>query len=137
IDAFRSAAGLSQKHPTVVLVPNSGALAHFSGDETEADLDLEWSGAIAPNANIVYVTVGNNPNFNVFNSLQYAINNNSAPVISISYGNCEANLPRSFVLTMRQWAQQANAQGQTISGPSGDDGAADCDFQVTTATRGL
>jgi hypothetical protein len=110
---------------------------HSSGDETEADLDLEWSGGIAPKATIKYVTVGNNKNFNVFDSLHYAITNNVAPVISISYGNCEANLSKSFVLTMQQWAQQANSQGQTISGPSGDDGAADCDSKVSSATHGL
>jgi subtilase family serine protease len=136
IGAFRSASGLAAKNPTVVLVPNTGTLVHSSGDETEADLDVEWSGAVASNANIVYITVGNNQNFNVFDSFHYAITNNSAPVISISYGNCEANLG-SFVQTMQQWAQQANSQGQTISGPSGDDGAADCDANVTSATKGL
>ena len=121
IDAFRSAAGLSVNDPTVKLVPNSGTLVHSTGDETEADLDLEWAGGIAPNANIIYYTVGNSSNSNVFDSLNYAVQQNAAHVISISYGNCEANLG-SFVLTLRQWAQQANAQGQTISGPSGDDG---------------
>jgi subtilase family serine protease len=136
IDAFRSAAGLSVNDPTVKLVPNSGTLVHSTGDETEADLDLEWAGGIAPKANIIYYTVGNGSNSNVFDSLNYAVQQNAAHVISISYGNCEANLG-SFVLTLRQWAQQANAQGQTISGPSGDDGAADCDSNVTSATHGL
>ena len=28
------------------------------GDLEEADIDVEWSGAIAKNANILYVTVG-------------------------------------------------------------------------------
>ena len=136
IDAFRSAAGLSVNDPTVKLVPNSGTLVHSTGDETEADLDLEWAGGIAPNANIIYYTVGNSSNSNVFDSLNYAVQQNAAHVISISYGNCEAKLG-SFILTLRQWAQQANAQGQTISGPSGDDGAADCDSNVTSATHGL
>src|SRR5216684_195225 len=61
IDAFRSAAGLSVNDPNVVLVPGTGTLTHFTGDETEADLDLEWSNAIAPSATIQYVTVGNDP----------------------------------------------------------------------------
>src|SRR5437667_588577 len=38
---------------------------------------------------------------------------------------------------MPQWAQAANAPGHTISGPAGDDGAADCDFRVTSSTHGL
>src|SRR6266851_2131691 len=137
IDAFRSAAGLAKNDPTVVPVPGTGSLAHFSGDESEADLDLEWSGGVAPSATIKYVTVGNNQNFSVFDSLNYAVQHMVAPVISISYGNCEAKLGRAFVLTMQQWAQQANVQGQTISGPSGDDGAADCDSKVASATHGL
>jgi subtilase family serine protease len=138
IDAFRSAAGLVANNPTVVLVPSTGVLTHFSGDETEADLDLEWSGAIAPHAVIKYVTVGNSSNSTVFDSLAYAIQHNVAPVISISYGNCEANLTTPFVLTMQQEAQQANAQGQTISGPAGDQGAADCESATaTSATHGL
>jgi subtilase family serine protease len=138
IDAFRSAAGLSVNDPNVVLVPGTGVLTHSPGDETEADLDLEWSNGVAPKATIQYVTVGNNSNFNVFDSLHYAITANVAPVISISYGNCEANLGTSFVLTMQQWAQQANAQGQTISGPGADNGAADCEPSGSNvATTGL
>ena len=55
----------------------------------------------------------------------------------MSYGDCEANIGSSNTQTFRQWAQQANAQGQTISAAAGDDGAADCDFNVTSATHGL
>jgi subtilase family serine protease len=137
IDAFRSAAGLSANDPILVLVPATGVLTHSPNDETEADLDLEWSNGVAPKATIQYVTVGNSTNFSVFDSLNYAIQQNVAPVISISYGNCEANLGTSFVLTMQQQAQQGNAQGQTISGPGADDGAADCDNGASSATQGL
>jgi subtilase family serine protease len=138
IDAFRAASGLSKYDPTLLLVPNTGASATFSSDLGEADLDLEWSGGVAKNAAIIYVYVGNSTSKNVFDALQYAITNDVAPVISISYGNCEANLGNSFVLTMQQWAQQANSQGQTISGPAGDLGAADCEStSATSATHGL
>ena len=65
------------------------------GDLTEADLDLEWSAAIAPGAQIIYV---NDPvtftsdctqivtGGGVFKAFYYAIDNNVAPVISMSYG---------------------------------------------------
>ena len=53
-------------------------------DQIEANLDLEWSGAVARNATIVYVY-----SQNVFESLQYAIDQNLAPVMSVSYGGCE------------------------------------------------
>jgi subtilase family serine protease len=150
IDAFRSAASLPVRTASnfqQILVPGTGSAAACTGDETEADLDVEWPEGIAKNATIKYVYAGlgggscSHRSANVFDALQYAISNVAASVISISYGNCEANLTTSFVLTMQQWAQQANALGKTISGPSGDDGAADCDFSgttpVTSATHGL
>jgi subtilase family serine protease len=145
IDAFRSAAGLparSSANFQQTQVPGTGTAVRCEGDETEADLDVEWPEGVANNAVIKYIYAGPgsgtcaNRTSNVFDALQYAITKNVAPIISISYGNCEANLGKSFVLTMQQWAQQANAQGQTISGPSGDEGAADSDTG-TSATQGL
>ena len=148
LDTFRSNSGLpltSASNFQQVTAAGTGTAMQCSGDETEADLDLEWSEGVARNAKIIYVIAGvgsggscTNRTRNVFDALQYAITQNLAPIISISYGNCEANLGRSFVLTMQQWAQQANSQGQTISGPSGDDGAADCESgSSATASHGL
>jgi subtilase family serine protease len=148
LDTFRSNSGLpltSASNFQQVTAAGTGTAMQCSGDETEADLDLEWSEGVARNAKIIFVIAGvgssgscTNRTRNVFDALQYAITQNLAPIVSISYGNCEANLGRPFVLTMQQWAQQANAQGQTISGPSGDDGAADCESGTsTTASHGL
>jgi subtilase family serine protease len=145
IDAFRSAAGLPARTSSnfqQTQVPGTGTAVRCTGDETEADLDLEWPQGVANAVVIKYVYAGpgsgtcSNRTSNVFDALQYSITNNVAPIISISYGNCEANLGRSFVLTMQQWAQEANAQGQTISGPAGDEGAADCDSGIS-ATQGF
>ena len=52
--AFRSAAGLGVKDPTILIPPGTadpgtGATV----DQMEANLDLEWAGAIAKNANIL------------------------------------------------------------------------------------
>lgn len=147
IDSFRGAAGLPVRTNGTfqqLQVPNTGSALTCAGDETEADLDLEWPEGVAKNVTIKYVYAGvgvggtcSNRNSDVFDSLNYSIQNNVAPIISISYGNCEAGLTTPFVLSLQQWAQQANAQGQTISGPSGDNGAADCDSNVPSATRGL
>jgi subtilase family serine protease len=146
IDAFRSAAGLPGRTSAnfqQIQVPGTGTAVACTGDGTEANLDLEWPEGVAKNATIKFVYAGlgsgttcSNRTKNVFDALQYAITSNVAPIISISYGNCEANLGTSFVLTVQQWAQQANAQGQTISGPAGDSGAADCDTGAS-ATQGF
>jgi subtilase family serine protease len=138
ITTFRSLSGLPTNNPTEVLVPNSGtATVPSAGEQIEAYLDLEWSGAIAKNASIIYVYVGNNSNYSVWDALQYAVDNDTAPVISTSFGNCEQGLGSANALIIQGWAQQANAQGQTISAASGDSGAADCDYGVVAATQGL
>ena len=145
IDAFRAASGLPSTHLQQVLVPGTGAATVCNGDVGEADLDVEWSGAVAPNATIVYVYVGvtagrtcATTGFSIWDSLQYAVSNDVAPVISTSYGACEAANGAAFAQMVRGWAQQANAQGQTITAASGDTGAADCDDpNSTTATMGL
>lgn len=141
IDNFRTAAGLPARTSSnlqQILVPGSGTATVISADLTEADLDLEWAEGIAPNVTLIFVFVGNDPTYNAFNALQYAIDNDSAPIISITYGNCEPILGITEALTVQQEAQQANAQGQTVIAASGDSGAADCDIQDDyPATQGL
>jgi subtilase family serine protease len=141
IDNFRANAGLPARTSSnfqQVQVPNSGTATVITADLTEADLDLEWSEGVAPNVNLIFVFVGNNPTSDAFDALQYTVDNNLAPVISITYGNCEQTLGITEADTVQQWAQQANMQGQTIIAASGDSGAADCDPQdEDPATQGL
>jgi len=104
------------------------------GDVGEADLDIEWSGAVARNAQVVFVnapvTYDSNCNFisggGVNASLNAVINPPSgpalAPVVSMSYGACEAQAGDLETLL-----QQGNAEGVTIVNSSGDAGAATCD----------
>ncbi len=89
ITAFRSAAGLPANSPQVILLPGTTDPGVVSGDIEEASLDVEWSGAVAKNAKIIFVNGGAGGVFK--NALQYAIDQNLAPVISISYGDCEAD----------------------------------------------
>src|SRR5262249_7057672 len=119
--------GLSANTPTVVVVPNTGTPIHDpkSGNEGEADLDLEWSGAVARNAKIVYVTVGPSASSGAFDALQYAIDQNLAPVISNSFGLCESDLGTANAKVVQQWAPQAHWRAQSLPPAPGDAGAAD------------
>ena len=56
IQQFRAFFGLPNNLPQTILVPGSQdpGLQVQSGDLSEADLDLEWSGAVARNATILY-----------------------------------------------------------------------------------
>jgi subtilase family serine protease len=121
IRAFRRNFNLPANDPVLVLTGTDPGTS--AGDQLEADLDLEWSGAVAPNATIIYVY-----SQNVFDSIEYAIDQNLAPVISLSYGGCEVLNPTAFFQAL---AQQANAQGITWVNSSGDTGAAGCDSGST------
>ena len=138
IATFRSVSGLSNNAPTILLVPGSKDPGIITDELGEASLDVEWAGAVARSAQIIYVNSANG----VLDSLQYSVSQNIAPVLSISYGACEPTWASSDVQWLSNLGQQANAQGQTIVAPSGDDGAADCDYPtsstpVTVATHGL
>ncbi len=129
IDAFRSAGSLPAINLTQV---KTGTPTYSKSDVDEANLDIEWSGAIAPKAQIFFVYSDNA----LFTSLPYIVDNNLAPVISVSYGNCEAQFASGDISTLTGVLQQANAQGQTVTAASGDAGAADCDTS-DPATQGL
>lgn len=126
IENFQGAAGLAKKDPMMVQVPNSGTATISSGDESESDLDLEYSGGIAPGATIFFVFVGNNPNFGVFDALTHAIDSRTASVITISYGSCESDLGSGEYSSLNAIFAQAASQGQSIISADGDNGSTDC-----------
>ena len=94
---------------------------------------------MARNAGIVYVN-----STDAFTSARYAITNNVAPVLVLTYGACESQIGSANLNSLNSTFQQGNAQGMTILVASGDDGAADCDEPndpnapaETVATQGL
>lgn len=113
---------LPARLPQMILVPGSQDPGISSGDREESDLDLELSSSVAPGASVTLVYA-----YDVMTAVQYAIDQNLAPVISVSYGSCEPETPLSQVQAFQSWAQQGNAQGITWFDASGDNGAADCD----------
>ena len=132
VENFQTAAGLAVKDPIKVLVPTTGSPAFISGDESESDLDLEWSGAMAPGATIYFVHTGNSTNNNgVFDSISYAVDQKLGNIISVSYGACESLLGG---FSLESTFQQAAAQGQTVVSASGDQGSTAC-FQSPTTTN--
>ena len=100
-------------------------------DLSESSLDLEWSGAMAPAANILFV---NGPDV-IFNAMTQAIDQNMAPIVTTSYGACEAAWGTTDLTLFNQLFAQANTQGQTVIASAGDAGSTDCD--TSTATQGL
>jgi subtilase family serine protease len=110
------------------------------GEESEADLDVQWSGATAPGATVKYVVSASTPaSSGVDLSALYIIEHNLANVISESYGDCEKNLGTAGNSFYNALWEQAAAQGITVVVSSGDGGSAGCDNFDTqqTAAQGL
>src|SRR5579884_710544 len=121
VRAFRSKYNLPANDPVVMQVPNTTSPG-VTSSLGEANLDLQWSGAVARNAGIIYVF-----SRSAFSSLAYAVDQNLAPIVSASYSmGCEQQNV-SGVLTWRQVAMQANAEGITWVNSNGDAGSAACD----------
>ena len=137
IRQFRAAFGLPANDPQIILNGPDPGIFNI-GEETEADLDVEWSGAVAKNATIKFVvSKSTNSSDGVDLSAQYIVNHNLAPVMSTSFGLCEAWLGSSGNKFLNNLWQQAAAQGITVLVSSGDNGAAGCDSSsAATAANG-
>jgi subtilase family serine protease len=134
---FRSAFGLPANDP-LIIVNGADPGIISSGEETEADLDVEWSGAVARNATIKFVvSKSTNSSDGVDLSAQYIVNHNLAPIMSTSFGLCEKWLGSSGNTFLSSLWQQAAAEGITVFVSSGDNGAAGCDSaSAAKATNG-
>ena len=84
VQQFRNYFSLPANDPQTLLVPGARDPGISKDDVPEADMDVEWSGAVARNASIIYVYA-----YDVMQAVQYAIDQNLAPVVSTSYGLCE------------------------------------------------
>lgn len=132
---FRSMFGLPANDPQIILNgPDPGLV---DGDEGESDLDVEWAGAVAPAAKIIFVTTQSSitdAEDGVDASAIYIVDNNVAPVLSESYGSCEAALQANGNAFYNALWQQAAAEGITVVVAAGDNGSAGCDDVSTSAS---
>ena len=68
----------------------------------------------------------------------HALEENKVNILSVSYGNCEADLGLGGNLEWSELWQQAAAQGITVTVSTGDTGSAGCNLQSDAqATQGL
>ena len=135
--AFRTMMALPANAPQVVVNgPDPGDLG--GNEDFEADLDVEWSGAVARNAAIKFViSKSTMATDGVDLSAQYIVNNNLAPVMSTSFGSCESAMGAAENNFYSNLWQQAAAQGISSFVSSGDSGAAGCDPGGASAGTGL
>ncbi|HEV3218851.1 MAG TPA: protease pro-enzyme activation domain-containing protein [Candidatus Acidoferrales bacterium] len=135
VHTFRSLLGLPANDPVIVVNGvDPGDLG--AGENTEAQLDAEWSGAVAKGATVKFVESESTESTDgVDLSALYIVDNNLAGQMSTSFGNCEVNTGSDNQFFSKVW-QQAAAQGITAFVSSSDEGSAACDDGTgTTAVQ--
>jgi hypothetical protein len=99
------------------------------GDLIENSLDVEWSGAVAKGAQIVLVTSGSKSatDDTVYDSSNYVVQNNTAPILNVSYGECELGMGTAANALINSLWQTASSEGIAVFVAAGDSGSAACD----------
>jgi pro-kumamolisin-like protein/Big-like domain-containing protein len=137
---FRQIFSLPDNDPNILLAGATLSGSLDAGDLVEASLDAEWAGALAPRATVDLVVAASTATTDgVDLSAAYIVDNNLAPVMSVSFGLCESAMgPAQNAFYNALW-QQAAAEGITVFVSSGDNGAAGCDAPSlnSPATHGL
>ena len=136
VATFRTLFGLPANSPKVVL---DGPDPGFNPDETEGDLDVEWSGSVAKGATIDFVIAADTEaTFGTDLAAEYIVDNNLAPVLSESFGECEQYLG-SGGNAFRDlfFGSRLRPRATTVVVSAGDSGSATCDDGFNVATVGL
>jgi kumamolisin len=109
--------------PSTVLVDNFNGHPGFGQDEVE--LDIEVVNAVAPQAQVV-VYEGPLTFMGELDTFKKIAADNTAHVVSTSWGSCELDTAPSVINSLHAVFQQMASQGQSIFAASGDTGAYDC-----------
>jgi subtilase family serine protease len=141
---FRKVMGLSRTYPygTMTQVNPAGAADTCANpgdnsDDTEAAIDVDWATSAAPNAAIVSAACADTVQFGGFLAMANLLTEATPPkIISISYGESEANDGAAQNLYINNLYQSAVAEGVSVFVSSGDELAASSD-NGNVATHGI
>lgn len=124
---FAAATNLSLKPPLVVLPPKSVDPGETNDDDqVEATLDVTRASSVAPDAT-VYLVINAESNGGIDLPLEYIVDNQVAPIVSISFYGCEANAGQANTDFYDALFTQAAAEGITAFVSSGDGGVDSCE----------
>jgi subtilase family serine protease len=146
-NTFRSTFGLSSYtsgslttvHPAPPSGVNNCLDPGVNSDDIETELDAEWASAAAPNAAIQVASCANTKTtFGGLIAAQNLIASKTPPtIISMSYGECEAENGQTANAAYANTFQTAAAAGISVFVAAGDEGAASCDAGATGASHGI
>ena len=117
--------------PKVDQVNFNGTAAINEDSAVETQLDTEFSGMIAPGAQIHVFTSADNSDAGELAMFTAILDDNRAKVVNYSWGSCESNVTAQHKADMDKVYARAVAQGVNIMIASGDSGAAGCSGKTT------
>jgi subtilase family serine protease len=141
--SFRHSFGLDAYAGTLSIVHPAGYTCTDPGmnlAESEAALDAEWSGAVAPDASIEVASCADSDSeVGFLTAAQNLVNGANPPqIISMSYGISETDLESDNLSWIGALWQQAAAEGISVFVSSGDSGSSGQDDQEEEyATHGF
>lgn len=130
LQVFRKLFSVPGKDPDVIISGPDPGLESIN-DAGESTLDLEWISAIAPNADVKFVTAASTDTTDgIALAAAYAVENATSPIVTVSYGACEQHFGPTGNLYWKTVWEQAAAQGMSVLISTGDGGAAQCDADL-------
>jgi len=133
-NTYRSSFGLPAATLTTV---HSGADPGITASQGENTEDVEMVSATAPGAQIVLVSDVDSATTNgLVTALLYIVNNAVAPILTMSYGECELKNGTAGNSLFNQTFQQAATAGISSFVAAGDSGSATCTTQNGTPPYG-
>ena len=139
ITDFETLANIPANTPNTIVVPAASGGSNpgtVSSDEGESDLDLQRVIGVAPSVTADFVISGTGVapltgDQGIVVAAEYEVNTLKDPVLTLSYGACEANAGASGVNFWSTLFSQAAAEGISVFVSAGDSGAAGCDTSFT------
>jgi kumamolisin len=123
VNQYLSNYGLGSAKYSNVLV--DGATNTAGSGAIEVELDMEVISAIAPGAT-QKIYIGPNTNTGVNDTYNQIVTDDTAPIVSISWGECESASGNAELAALDNIFAQGAAQGQSFFAAAGDSGAYDC-----------
>jgi pseudomonalisin len=134
ISQFASTTGIGSYAFNTVLASAVDPGTTANGDQVEATLDVERTIGTAPGAQTDLVISGTvNGEDGVYVAASYNVNILLDPVMTISFGACEASVGAAGVNAWNTLFSTAAAEGITVLIPSGDAGVAECDVPLSAS----
>jgi pseudomonalisin len=137
ISNYENLAGLPSEQPTVVLAGTDPGIATGSnvGYASEATLDVDRVIGTAPGAQAdLLISADTNTNDGVDIAIAYNINTLRDPVMSISFGSCEAQNGSAETDYLNSQFETAASEGISTFVSSDDSGVAGCDTPFSPVT---